>query len=227
MRFRLRDILLLMLLLAVYLTTATYALRVGDQSESLLDSPLFGSLIMLPVFLVFFPLFMFIGHRWAVRKARPIKLKLEVPLFWTPLFVMLAMTVACGVVTIVIDHPIALAGFIGASMPFLASLPLLAVVSWAHVGTGGIAYANFFQKWSDVEVERGVSGLIESVVITRSPLVLLGGPFKRIFGSGRKASVPIELREEVTELYEAQTNWLNCLRRPTPVPTKIQADGEQ
>ena len=230
MRFRLRDIMLLMLMVAIYLTTAIYVFRIDNESESLLASPLVGVIFSFLVFLIGFPGWMLLAHRWALRRARPIKVKLEVPISWKYLFSMLGFTVAFGIAAILLNffidlgsfQVIAAAGFIGASMPFLGTLLLIPSACWAHVGTGGVVWQSMYQRWSDVTVERGEDGLIESIVIFKPPLGSLGGPLAKFALPNRTAEVPPQCRHEITNLYERNTNWLTDLRVATPLPAKAQ-----
>lgn len=200
MRFRIRDILLLMLMLAVYLTAANYVFRVHDGFDSVWSSPLFGALVGVPVFLVLFPVSMLIAQRRSLRKARPIHLRLEVPVPWKMLFAMLTLVVFCGLLVVLFDEIILVGAFVGASMPFLGLLLCLPLICRAHLGAGGVVHYSAYQQWSEVETKRDDEGLINQISIFNLPWGPGNRPIKSSMAPQRMLDIPESLREQVTEL---------------------------
>lgn len=201
MRFRLRDILLLMVLVAVYLTTLIKVVR-SCSPEGLQSYIYVGVLVQVPVFLVVFPGQMLVIHHVAVRKVRPVLLKLDSPIAWKSYFVLLGFTVLVGCIAIVIGSPAGLAAFFGASMLFLGNLILLLFLNDAKLGKTGVVYFNGFQPWSNIEVERSAEGVVEAIYPFPTPPIARKFPLLRLVIPRPRIEVPLQEQQQVTELHE-------------------------
>ena len=218
MRFRLRDLLLLMVMVAVYLTTLTHVLRTCLPAER--PSGMFVGLLIQPVFfLATFPMMMIVLHWWAVRKAKPVFLTLPVPIAWGAQFFSLGFTVLIGCIAIYSESSSGLAMFVGASMPFLGYVPLQLFLNTVKCGAAGVAYMNVFKNWAKLEVVRNDDGMVEAFYPFPIPTVAKRISLLRWAVPCSLVQVPTEHRLQVTTLYEQSKAIENATKGSWGPPT--------
>ena len=201
MRFRLRDILLLMVLLAVYLTTAMYVMRATIQEDA--NYGMFiGVGVQVATFAILFPALLLLVQRYAERKVRPVVLRLSTTIPWRSMFVSLGFTVLIGIGASYAGHPVGLAAFVGASMPLLAHSTLAFVLNHAAIGAAGVVYFTKFQPWREVEVVQSADGNIEALYPFPMPPQAKKVRVLRWTVPRPLLEVPPKDQQQVTELYE-------------------------
>lgn len=200
MRFRLRDILILMVMVAVYLTTGKYVFDT-IVSEANRVGALTGALIGGIPGISVFNIGMFVVHQRSVRKAAPILYELDALLPWKQLSSQLVICIVFGVATILTENKFAYGAFGGASVVFWGTVLCYLWMSKVKVGESGIAYVTYHNDWSEIEVVRNSLGKIEQVVL-KSPWGLSKSYVKRLLSTKTKVSIPAKQQDKITELFE-------------------------
>ena len=197
MRFRLRDILLLMVLLAVYFTTLNRVLQIKNGEHFRHNLWLFGG-----VFFLMFGSMLAVGNRWSMRKAQPIELRFVAGIPWKVLIHQVLLVISFGLVAIYFDSATGIAAFLGASMPILSSMALVFFFNYIVVSSQGIVYHCYLRPWRSVRVVRDDSGTIVALDQGYPAWVRPGTLAHRYLWPGVTLEIPEEHQQQVTELYE-------------------------
>ncbi len=197
MRFRLRDMLLLMLMLGVYLTTASQVLQldVSPQYKR-------GLLLFAVTFVMSTLAFSFLGLRWSRGKAGPIVVSFVPPIPWKALLQQLLVIVAFGIAAIYFDrHPTGVAAFTGASIPILVSICLVFLFNTLSVSSAGIIYHCMFRGWDYLEVLRSEEGTVEAIELWNPRWQPKNEFVLKYLWPGVTITIPKEHQPQLTKLY--------------------------
>ena len=183
MRFRLRDVLMLMLVLAVYLTSFTYLSRISAGK-------MFGEFGFWRFYLCIWVgsfLSGLIMRSFAVYKARPIKCELKVPVSWTMRIA--ALAVLLSVISVLASHYAMRESVVVVSVSTSTTIFILFLMTMlmkVKVGANGVANMFNFQPWSQTRVERDEQSLITRLIFSR----------------GISLEIPPPMQETITALHD-------------------------
>ena len=153
MRFRLRDILLLTVLLAAYLTTLNRVLatRWGESYQKLL-------LISAVALFSFLLLGFLLGHRIAVRRIGTIELGYVPEIPWKILTGQVLLLLVFGWAAVLFENATVIAAFVVGSIPLVISLLLVFLFNTLRVSSTGILYHFVYRPWKAVKLARTGEG---------------------------------------------------------------------
>lgn len=183
MRYRLRDMLLLTSLLAIYFTACRFALQ--DRTAEEFFGILIGALVGSGVFMVVFFGFALWSNRKASSRARNILAELPLDYPWASLFWIAAVTFVTGLLAQL--HPTLFGAFCGTSVVFWMHLVLSLLHSSVKLSTEGILFRSAFLEWGKVYPLRAADGTLK--------MLRLHNPW-----FGPKVAIPADLCNQVETL---------------------------